>query len=331
MVRALSVGAALAACLADLPGVASPAIADDGTRLKPTFEVEVPVDMKTLGGRQFWGDVAFFHGWRIQQNVFTGHHRLLDGNDYRHASGTLEDCRTRLVEIRARDKLEPMSGKAVICVHGIFRSSKSFGRLKARLEREGYHVFGFDYPSTQISIADAAGYLASCIDSLSGIEEINFVVHSMGGLVVRAYLKEHCDSRIQRMVMMGVPNLGAHMADNLSDVKLYHALFGPAGQELATDPAGFIAALPTPDFEFGILAGARGTPGGYNPLVPGDDDGTVAVSSTRLPGAADFITVPSLHSFLMNHDESIEATVNFLATGRFRQQGEPQPIPREAR
>ena len=33
------------------------------------FNIPVP----TLGGRQFWGDVLFYQGWRIQENVFTKH------------------------------------------------------------------------------------------------------------------------------------------------------------------------------------------------------------------------------------------------------------------
>ena len=27
------------------------------------------IKTKTLGGRQFWADVEYFHKWRIQQNV----------------------------------------------------------------------------------------------------------------------------------------------------------------------------------------------------------------------------------------------------------------------
>ena len=34
--------------------------------------------IRTLGGRQFWADVDWFAGWRIQEHVWTGHHRLLD-------------------------------------------------------------------------------------------------------------------------------------------------------------------------------------------------------------------------------------------------------------
>lgn len=283
--------------------------------------------MKTLGGRQLWGDVQFFHGWRIQQNILDGHYRLLAGDDTRHAAGTLEECRTRLAEIRQRDDLPPMEGRAVILVHGIIRSSKSFSKMESVLRDAGYHVFGFDYPSTRVEIPTSAGYLHQAIDSLEGVTEINLVGHSMGGLVVRSYLKEHRDPRIKRMVMLGVPNQGARIASLLQTNVLYRTLYGPAGQQLIEDPDGMIAELPTPDFEFAIISGARGNAQGFNPLVPGDDDGTVSLESTRLPGAADFLTVKAMHSFLMNAPEVITATERFLMTGALRQTGETQPIP----
>ena len=118
------------------------------------------------------------------------------------------------------------------------------------------------------------------------------------------------------------------MADRVKSNLLYRAVFGPAGQQLVSNPEGLIANLPTPDFEFGIIAGARGTTNGFNVLVPGDDDGTVCVDSTRLPGAADFITVRCLHSFLMSSDKVVDSTVRFLKEGRFREKGNPRPIPR---
>lgn len=288
------------------------------------------LELKTLGGRQFWGDVAFFRGWRIQQNVLTQHYRLLDPHDVRKAWGTLDECRAALDEIKADQQLPPMSGTAVVLVHGIVRSSKSFGPLRKRLEEAGNTVVGFDYPSTQVTINQAVDYLAQVLASLEGIERIDFVVHSMGGLLVRHYLQqagEQADPRIRRMVMMGVPNRGARMANVMQKNLLFRWIFGPAGQQLVEDPEGFIARLPVPAFEFGIIAGARGTPAGWNPIIPGDDDGTVSVECTRLPGACDFIEVSALHSFIMGHDAAIEATLCFLKTGRFRENGPVDPVP----
>ncbi|MAG93468.1 MAG: hypothetical protein CMJ48_06940 [Planctomycetaceae bacterium] len=309
--------------------VVNEAVDQANTRLQDGADVARRITMKTLGGRQFWGDVLFFHDWRIQENTFTGHYRLLDGADVRYAAGSLEKCKRTLGEIRKERKLEPMSGKAVILLHGIIRSSKSMAAMRKPFEEAGYRVFSFDYASTQTSILTAADHLHQVVASLEGVEEVNFVVHSMGGLVVRAMLAKHKDKRIKRLVMLGVPNNGAALADLLKKYRAYSLLFGPAGQELVSDPKGLIAQLPTPDFEFAVIAGGKGTLHGYNPLVPGDDDGTVGVASTRLPGAADFMLVHSIHSFLMYRAESVDAAVRFIKTGRLREEGEPRPILRK--
>lgn len=294
----------------------------------PKFQLRRDFAMKTLGGMQFWGDVAYFNGWRIQHNVFFKQHRLIDPKNNRHASGTLEDCQKKLEEIKKEQKLPKMSGHAVVLIHGIVRSSKSFHKMAEALRKDGYTVICFDYPSTQVEITQSADYLHQLLKSLEGIEKISFVVHSMGGLVVRCYLLDHADDRIERMVMLGVPNQGANMADILRNNLLFRLVFGPAGGQLGIN-AGFINSLPTPKWEFGVIAGARGKESGYNPLIPGDDDGTVSVESSRLPGACDFATVPCLHSFLMNHADTIAYTRHFLKTGQFRKDGEKQPIPQE--
>ena len=41
--------------------------------------------LPTMGGRQFWGDELFFHGWHVRRNTLTGHCRLLDKKNHRHA------------------------------------------------------------------------------------------------------------------------------------------------------------------------------------------------------------------------------------------------------
>ncbi|MFK7776699.1 MAG: hypothetical protein QM501_01090 [Gimesia sp.] len=288
------------------------------------------LQMKTMGGRQFWGDVQFFQGWKIQQNVISKHYRLLNSSDQRHASGTFEVCQKRLEEIKQAEQLKPMRGKAVILIHGIIRSSKSFEKLKIVCEKSGRLVVPFDYPSTQLTIPENAKFLEQVIHSLEGVEEIELVVHSMGGLVVRSWLDQQTvvDSRVKRMVMLGVPNRGADIADRLRSNLLFKVIFGPAGQQLVTEAnSDFIADLPTPPFPFGIIAGGRNTLKGYNPLIRGDDDGTVGVSSTRLPGAADYILLPILHSFMMSDSVAITHTLRFLDTGKFRESDEVQPIP----
>lgn len=281
----------------------------------------------TLGGRQFWGDVQYFHNYRIQQNVFTKHYRLLDAYDRRLAGGTLEECQQVLATVRTERKLPEMTGPCVVLIHGIVRSSKSMSALSNAAKAAGYTPFDFDYPSTQADIATCAEYLHETLSRLEGVTEINFIVHSMGGLVVRSYLARHGDPRIKRMVMLGTPNNGAGMADLLHKNFAFRAILGPAGQQLVTTAAGGIPALPIPNFEFAIIAGGRGDDHGWNPLIPGDDDGTVEVTSTRLPGAADFLVLPSLHTFMIRDKNVVTHAIRFLRTGALRENGQREPIP----
>jgi len=127
--------------------------------------------------------------------------------------------------------------------------------------------------------------------------------------------------------MLGVPNRGAEMADLLRKNYAFRLLFGPAGQQLVTDPDGLIPTLPVPGFEFAIIAGARGHQAGFNPLITGDDDILVTVASAQLPGATDSMTVRSFHRFIPANAEVIDATVRFLQTGCLRKDGKRQPIP----
>ncbi len=283
--------------------------------------------MPTLGGRLFWGDVHFRRGYRIQQNVFTGHFRLLDPRDHRCASGTLAECRAALDQIIRENQLTPETGHVVICLHGIGRSSKSMHPVIQSLAAEPVTAVPFDYPGNRSSLAECAEFLLQVVNSLSEAEQISFVVHSMGGLVVRRYLMDHSDSRHSRMIMLGTPNLGADLAAMLKNFLVFKALYGPAGQELAAGADSVATSLPIPSFPFGVIAGGRGDERGFNPLLNGDDDGTVTVACTRLPGAADFLRVNRLHSLLMT-DPQVHAAIRcFLKHGKFSLERPPEPIP----
>jgi hypothetical protein len=289
----------------------------------------------TVGGKQFWADRCFFHEWRIQRHALTGHCRLLDGKDIRHTWGSYEACREKLDEIRRRDNLPPMQGKAVIVLHGLFRSRSSMERLRTALAAaNGYTVFCMGYPTTRGSVSDHADSLNSVIASLEGITEINFVAHSLGNLVVRHWLNDFVHQQrtlpagqtFGRMVMLAPPNRRPELATKLVRGEVAKFVAGPAAQQLAEGWSKLEPKLATPHFEFGILAGGKGDNRGFNPLIPGDDDAVVTVDSTRLPQARDFRLLPVLHSFFMNDSRVHEMTRQFLTHGYFESEASRQPI-----
>ncbi len=291
----------------------------------PSHDSQDEDAMKTLGGLQYWSDIHFFRDYRIQQNALTSQCRLLDRRNNRHAAGSFEQCRAKLNDLRAEKNLEPMSGEAVILLHGILRSANSFNSLRDALEKDGYYAIPVNYPSTRITIEKAAEDLQRVITSLEGIETVHLVGHSMGGLVIRSWFAlpeaQSQVERIGKVIMMGTPNRGAEMADLLHRFPPFQWVLGQAGQQLRTD-FGTIDKLPAPSVPFGIIAGGRGEDtNGYNPLMQGDDDGTVTVTSTHLDGEADFYSFPCLHMMLMRHPRAIEVTRNFLNHGSFLPQG----------
>ena len=83
--------------------------------------------MPTLGGFQFWADVHWREGWRIQQHCETGHFRLLDAKDLRRAWGSYAAC---LLELRASAPKPPSEARPlVVLIHGMGRSPHSFAGM----------------------------------------------------------------------------------------------------------------------------------------------------------------------------------------------------------
>lgn len=210
-----------------------------------------------------------------------------------------------------------LAGEIVVLLHGIANVPLSMKVIENSLEEAGFRVHNLGYPSTEETIEEASRQVLNRVSSLAGGSTVHFVGHSMGNLVVRAMLREEA-FRPGRIVMIAPPNQGAYAAQRLKDLDIYRWFFGPAGTELAADNRVFFDSLPVPRGEFGIIAGGTGTEDGYNPFLEGDDDGTVRVEETRLPGAADFILVHSTHTLILFDPETARQTISFLKSGRFQ-------------
>ena len=272
----------------------------------------------TWGGTQFWADTYIHAGWRIQKNVLTGHYRLLDPKNYRRAWGTLDECRSAFEDIRQQERVKPSSPHLVLLIHGIARSSGTFSKLQSALRGKGYDVTAISYPSTRDSIEAHAIGIEKILNGIEGPTTVSFVTHSMGGLVVRHVLARGGAWKqrltVHRVVQIAPPNQGSAVANRLANFEAYKLIFGKSGQQLTTERAASIPQMTVP---FAIIAGGKNDGAGFNPLMPGDDDGTVKVSETRLAGAADFLVVPETHRNISNNPQSIRAVLNFLKSGSF--------------
>ena len=208
----------------------------------------------------------------------------------------------------------------VILLHGLCRTTRSMAKMEHALTNEGYRVKNVDYPSRTASVQqladDAIGKaVADC--QRDGAVKIDFVTHSMGGILVRSYLARHSIPSLGRVVMVAPPNQGSEVADKLGWLFLYKWINGPAGNELGTGTNSTPNRLGPATFPVGIVAGDRSINWINSLLVPGADDGKVSVERTKLTGMSDHVVVHATHPFIMRNREVIRQTIQFLRTGAF--------------
>ena len=204
-------------------------------------------------------------------------------------------------------------------LHGMARSSRSMLPLAADLRRENYAVDNVDYPTRPLGVFDiVAQHVAPAIARCPPTAPIHVVTHSLGGILIRAYLQNHRLPAGSRIVMLAPPNQGSEVADHVRSWRLYRLWMGQVGQQLGTGPDAICHQLAKVDAEIGIIAASRSLQPWFSRLLPGDDDGAVSVASTRLPEMRDFIVTDTSHSLMM-FDTHVRSQVRFfLAHGRFR-------------
>ena len=209
----------------------------------------------------------------------------------------------------------------VILLHGLARTNTSMEKLEKHLTEEGFHVVNLGYPSRDDIIQKLAKRAINpALEKCHTEQPVNFVTHSLGGILVRQYLSQQEISNLNRVVMLGPPNNGSEVVDIMGDVPGFNFINGKAGMQLGTDSASVPNILGQAEFDVGIIAGTRSINLILSYLIPGQDDGKVSVESTKLLGMNDHIILPVTHTFMMSNKSVVAQTIHYLRNGKFKKE-----------
>ena len=218
------------------------------------------------------------------------------------------------------------SSDCVVLLHGLNRSWHAMSKMAKELQAAGYTTVNVDYPSQTARIEELAPMavnegLEKCREAKA--QQIHFVTHSIGGILLRYAHNEAPIPELGRVVMLAPPNQGSEIVDVTKDWPGAELLSGEAGLQIGTDENSIPAQLGPVDFELGIIAGTGTISPFLSMMLPNPNDGKVSVACTRVEGMDDFLIVKNSHHFIVTNDHVIENTIQFLRSGNFLESDAP--------
>lgn len=206
-----------------------------------------------------------------------------------------------------------------MCLHGVWMPGAVMTFVKRRLESEyRYRAHLFSYPSIRDSLDENARSLAGYLGE-NGFDRVHLIGHSLGGVVALRMLALEPGAPVDRIVCLGSPLCGSRAASHLNqkdwgNTILGRSVTGGVVDEAANQWARDVCATR----DVGVIAGT--VPVGVGRLLTTfdeDNDGTVSVSETRLPGVKDHLCMPVNHKGLVLSRNVIDQAAAFLRRGEF--------------
>jgi pimeloyl-ACP methyl ester carboxylesterase len=207
---------------------------------------------------------------------------------------------------------------SVILVHGLWMNGMEMGVLRRRLQLEhGFEAQTFAYPTLHGDAVEIGRELAETVraEARRG-GHVHLVGHSLGGAIVYKALMECGDEVHGNTVLLGSPLNGSRAAESASRFPMLRPLLGPLVLSELAKPSG---RAWNRGGAVGAIAGSmRMGTGQFFAHFDEDNDGSVAVSETIIPGLHDHIVLPHSHMGMIFAPDVAAQVAHFLRHACFQ-------------
>ncbi|WP_394172607.1 lipase family alpha/beta hydrolase [Thalassotalea litorea] len=178
--------------------------------------------------------------------------------------------------------------------------------MALRLEKFGWDVDNLSYPST----SSDKEVLFDALQESVGQGPVIMVGHSLGGLVIRDFLKHRkiAPDTVPLVITLGTPHQGATIAEDLAKLNI-QGMLGSSPQ------FGLLPSHYEPEWDLPnkLISIAGNLKIGARPLLDRvwrdgveDSDGTVSVEETRIEGMSEHILVQQTHTSMVYSKDVIK-------------------------
>ena len=134
---------------------------------------------------------------------------------------------------------------AIVCIHGLWMRKAVFWYLRNAFRRSGTQFYLFDYASIRKPMSQHVRALQQYIQGIQA-KRIDFIAHSLGGLLLFEYFSLVSDQRFNKTVLLGTPLQGSATAKAYSSTVL-KPLLGANKEYFAQRYNRMVCAWPSHD------------------------------------------------------------------------------------
>lgn len=196
---------------------------------------------------------------------------------------------------------------AIVCIHGLWMRKAIYWYIRNALRRTGSEFYLFNYASIRKPVTSHAITLQRYVENIEA-KRVDFIAHSLGGLLLFQYFVNANDERLNKTVLMGTPLHGSAIAKACNST-IFKPFLGVNQEILQHGISRWTAPGPVM-----MIAGNKSIGMGsiFRNTLAAENDGTVTVAETKDENLYAHHVINASHSSMLYSSQAVQLIRSFI-------------------